>query len=92
MLCITADHGNAEQMLDLETGNPHTAHTCNPVPFIVTGDKGTLEVDEKDGSLADVAPTILDIMGLPIPKGESCTISCCAALLTRRRNDWQVAC
>ena len=68
VLCITADHGNAEQMLDLETGNPHTAHTCNPVPFIVTGDKGTLEVDEKDGSLADVAPTILDIMGLPIPK------------------------
>ena len=68
VLCITADHGNAEQMVDPETGNPYTAHTTNPVPFIVTGDKGGLEVDPKDGALADVAPTVLDIMGLKQPE------------------------
>lgn len=62
MLLITADHGNAEQMLDPVTGNPHTAHTTNPVPFIITGDKGSLEISEEKGSLADVAPTALAIM------------------------------
>jgi len=67
VLCVTADHGNAEQMIDPETGNPHTAHTTNPVPFIVTGDKGSLEVSGEPGALADVAPTILAIMGLPQP-------------------------
>lgn len=70
VLCVTSDHGNAEQMLDPETGNPHTAHTTNHVPFIVTGAKGGLQVSDKPGTLADVAPTILDIMGLPKPKGE----------------------
>ncbi|WVO16730.1 2,3-bisphosphoglycerate-independent phosphoglycerate mutase [Cryptococcus depauperatus] len=68
VLCITADHGNAEQMLDPNTGNPHTAHTTNPVPFIVTGDKGSLEVSPEPGALADVAPTILDILGLSKPE------------------------
>ncbi|OWZ61644.1 2,3-bisphosphoglycerate-independent phosphoglycerate mutase [Cryptococcus neoformans Tu401-1] len=68
VLCVTADHGNAEQMLDPKTGNPHTAHTTNHVPFIVTGDKGSLEVSDEPGSLADVAPTILDILGLPKPE------------------------
>jgi 2,3-bisphosphoglycerate-independent phosphoglycerate mutase len=68
VFCITADHGNAEQMIDLETGNPHTAHTTNRVPFIVTGEKGTLKVTEEHGALADVAPTILSIMGLPQPE------------------------
>ncbi|ODN88108.1 2,3-bisphosphoglycerate-independent phosphoglycerate mutase [Cryptococcus wingfieldii CBS 7118] len=68
VLCITADHGNAEQMLDPNTGNPHTAHTTNPVPFIVTGDKGGLEVAGEPGALADVAPTVLDILGLPQPE------------------------
>lgn len=79
MFCITADHGNAEQMIDLETGNPHTAHTTSKryivswltldrVPFIVTGEKGTLKVTEEHGALADVAPTILSIMGLPQPE------------------------
>ncbi len=62
VLLVTADHGNAEQMLDPDTGNPHTAHTTNPVPFIVTGDKGALEFSEEKGSLADVAPTALAIM------------------------------
>ncbi|WRT63855.1 2,3-bisphosphoglycerate-independent phosphoglycerate mutase [Kwoniella shivajii] len=68
VLCVTADHGNAEQMLDPVTGNPHTAHTTNHVPFIVTGDKGALELSSEPGALADVAPTILAILGLPQPE------------------------
>ena len=68
MLCVTADHGNAEQMVDPEKGTPYTAHTTNHVPFIVTGDQGALEVSDEQGALADVAPTILAIMGLPQPE------------------------
>jgi 2,3-bisphosphoglycerate-independent phosphoglycerate mutase len=65
-LVITADHGNAEMMRDPETGEPHTAHTLNPVPFIIVNPPGAIaRVDE--GRLADVAPTLLDIMGLPKP-------------------------
>lgn len=62
---ITADHGNAEKMLDEETTQPHTAHTCEPVPFIYVGSR-KLHIRE-GGVLADVAPTILTLMGLPIP-------------------------
>ena len=67
ILLITADHGNAEQMLNIETGNPHTAHTTNPVPFIMTGDpkKYSLAEDkegEEPGALCDVAPTILALL------------------------------
>ncbi|KAF4610634.1 hypothetical protein D9613_007333 [Agrocybe pediades] len=104
VLLITADHGNAEQMLDPHTGNPHTAHTTNVVPFLMVGDglkfkevkakageekkeaeKEKEEVAEGEGkkvetkkdkeeeeedppAICDVAPTVLDIMGLPIPK------------------------
>ena len=68
ILAITADHGNAEQMINPETGAPHTAHTTNPVPFIVTGGKGQYQVDGEKGCLADVAPTCLAIMGLPQPE------------------------
>ena len=71
VLLITADHGNAEQMIDYKTGEPHTAHTTNPVPFILVGmDKVRL----KEGKLADLAPTMLEIMGLEKPEemtGES---------------------
>ncbi|WOO84711.1 2,3-bisphosphoglycerate-independent phosphoglycerate mutase [Vanrija pseudolonga] len=67
ILAITADHGNAEQMLDLETGNPHTAHTTNHVPFIVTGPKGLFASNEP-GALADVVPTILSILGVSQPE------------------------
>ena len=70
-LIITADHGNAEQMIDYKTGEPHTAHTTNPVPLILVGKDG---VKLKEGKLADLAPTMLEIMGLEKPEemtGES---------------------
>ena len=64
-LLVTADHGNCELMRDPETGEPHTSHTTNPVPVIlVGGDGGTL----RDGRLADIAPTLLELMELPQPK------------------------
>jgi 2,3-bisphosphoglycerate-independent phosphoglycerate mutase len=64
-LIVTADHGNCELMKDPVTGGPHTAHTTNPVPVLVmSGATGAIE----DGTLADVAPTILDLMGIPIPR------------------------
>jgi 2,3-bisphosphoglycerate-independent phosphoglycerate mutase len=65
-LVITADHGNAEMMRDPETGEPHTAHTLNPVPFLVVNPPRTVEHLE-DGRLADVAPTLLDLLGLEKP-------------------------
>jgi 2,3-bisphosphoglycerate-independent phosphoglycerate mutase len=61
---ITADHGNAETMLDPSTGQPHTAHTTDPVPFIIV----QKNIGLRDaGILADVAPTVLDLMGISIP-------------------------
>ncbi|MCI5499663.1 MAG: 2,3-bisphosphoglycerate-independent phosphoglycerate mutase [Clostridiales bacterium] len=60
---ITADHGNAEQMLD-KAGQPFTAHTTNPVPFCIVG----ADVRLRDGRLADIAPTMLDLMGLNQPE------------------------
>ncbi|PAU55611.1 phosphoglycerate mutase (2,3-diphosphoglycerate-independent) [Pseudomonas sp. PIC25] len=62
---ITADHGNVEQMEDETTGQAHTAHTCEPVPFIYVG-KRKLHIRE-GGVLADVAPTMLKLLGLPQP-------------------------
>jgi 2,3-bisphosphoglycerate-independent phosphoglycerate mutase len=67
-LVITADHGNAETMRDPKTGEPHTAHTLNPVPFIVANAPGAVDRVEH-GRLADVAPTLLDILGLEKPPG-----------------------
>ncbi|MEP6590931.1 MAG: 2,3-bisphosphoglycerate-independent phosphoglycerate mutase [Gemmatimonadota bacterium] len=64
-LLITADHGNAEMMIDPETGGPHTAHTTNPVPFLTVGDSVTGL--RPDGALCDVAPTILALLGLEQP-------------------------
>jgi 2,3-bisphosphoglycerate-independent phosphoglycerate mutase len=66
-LLITADHGNCEQMTDPLTGEPHTAHTTNPVPiWWVTRDPAGRRL--RDGALPDVAPTVLELMGLPIPR------------------------
>jgi 2,3-bisphosphoglycerate-independent phosphoglycerate mutase len=63
-LLVTADHGNCEMMIDPETGGPHTAHTTNPVPLILTGRQAGLA---DGGRLADVAPTVLDLLGIPRP-------------------------
>jgi 2,3-bisphosphoglycerate-independent phosphoglycerate mutase len=65
-LVITADHGNAEMMRDPETGEPHTAHTLNPVPFVVVNPPRPIQ-HLADGRLSDVAPTLLDLLGLPQP-------------------------
>lgn len=65
---ITADHGNAEQMRDPATGKPKTSHTTNPVPFILaTPDERIQTLTHDSGLLADVAPTVLTLMGLEIP-------------------------
>jgi 2,3-bisphosphoglycerate-independent phosphoglycerate mutase len=63
-LLVTADHGNCEQMLDAATGEPHTAHTTNPVPVLLAGQPGAVL---HDGRLADVAPTLLHLLGLAQP-------------------------
>ncbi|MGH6889380.1 MAG: 2,3-bisphosphoglycerate-independent phosphoglycerate mutase [Rhizomicrobium sp.] len=65
VLLVTADHGNAEMMRDPKTGEPHTAHTTFDVPIIVAGAKFPLELAR--GRLADVAPTLLDLMGVEKP-------------------------
>jgi len=65
-LIVTADHGNAEMLIDPETGGPHTAHTTNPVPFVVI-DWDQEQRLRSGGALCDVAPTILSMLGLPQP-------------------------
>lgn len=64
---VTSDHGNAEHMADYETGEPYTAHTTNRVPFILINPKGK-GFRLREGCLADIAPTILDILGLNKPE------------------------
>ncbi len=66
VLFICADHGNAEQMINYETRAPHTAHTTNPVPFILFNYDSNYTLRE-GGRLCDIAPTLLEIMGLPQP-------------------------
>jgi len=66
-LVITADHGNAEMMRDPETGAPHTAHTLNPVPFVLVNPPAAIR-QVANGRLADVAPTLLALLGLPRPE------------------------
>ena len=64
-LLVTADHGNCEMMRDPETGGPHTAHTTNPVPLVLLGARNRALL--ADGRLADIAPTLLELMDLPKP-------------------------
>ncbi len=66
-LFITADHGNAEFMFDDQTQQPHTAHTCSPVPFLYVGDPQR-QFQQELGSLIDIAPTILTLLGIQPPK------------------------
>lgn len=73
VMLVTADHGNAELMVDPETGNPHTAHTTFPVPLVLAG-AGVDDMKLQDGRLADLAPTALDLMGLAIPADMTGTI------------------
>ncbi|MFL0247748.1 2,3-bisphosphoglycerate-independent phosphoglycerate mutase [Candidatus Clostridium stratigraminis] len=63
---ITADHGNAEQMIDYSTGDPMTAHTTDPVPFIYVS-KEAIGKELRTGILSDIAPTMLGVMGLTVP-------------------------
>lgn len=65
-MLVTADHGNVEQMLDNETGQAHTAHTCELVPFVYVGTQKSMRIAE-GGVLSDVAPTLLGLMGLERP-------------------------
>jgi 2,3-bisphosphoglycerate-independent phosphoglycerate mutase len=88
-LVITADHGNAEMMRDPDTGEPHTAHTLNPVPFIVFNPPRAITHIE-DGRLSDVAPTLLDILGLERPAAMT-GHSLIPAAMRQRAAGWAVA-
>ncbi len=66
-MLITADHGNAELMVDPATGGPHTAHTTNPVPFIVVSENANQFTLKPNGSLRDISPTLLGMLGIDEP-------------------------
>jgi 2,3-bisphosphoglycerate-independent phosphoglycerate mutase len=65
-LLVTADHGNCEVMIDPATGGPHTAHTTNPVPFVVLDPEGDRPL-RGGGALCDVGPTVLSMLGIEQP-------------------------
>ncbi len=70
-MLLTADHGNAEVMYNEETGKPHTAHTTNKVPFVVINADREIKL-ESDGALCNIAPTVLDLMGIKQPEDMDC--------------------
>ncbi|MBM9536921.1 2,3-bisphosphoglycerate-independent phosphoglycerate mutase [Desulfobulbus alkaliphilus] len=77
IMLITADHGNAEMMINPETGGPYTAHTLNPVPCILVAEQYRTRALRSDGALKDIAPTLLALMGIAVPaemEGESLLI------------------
>src|SRR5271165_123592 len=67
-ILITADHGNAEMMIDPASGGPHTAHTTNPVPFIVVSEDAKNFTLKPNGSLRDISPTLLGMLAVDEPK------------------------
>jgi 2,3-bisphosphoglycerate-independent phosphoglycerate mutase len=67
-ILVTGDHGNCEQMVSEETGEPHTYHTTNPVPLVVAGEEWIGAKVREGGSFADVAPTFLSLAGIDVPK------------------------
>jgi len=67
-MIVTADHGNAEMMIDPATGGPHTAHTTNPVPLIIVSDQDKKFSLRPDGALQDISPTVLGLLGISQPK------------------------
>ena len=67
VMFICADHGNAEQLVDYKTGEPFTAHTTNPVPFILVNAEPGIRLRE-GGALCDIAPTLIDLMGMEQPR------------------------
>ena len=71
IMVLTADHGNAEMMMDEKTGKPHTAHTTNEVPFVIINADKNIELKE-DGALCNVAPTVLQLMGIEKPAEMDC--------------------
>jgi 2,3-bisphosphoglycerate-independent phosphoglycerate mutase len=84
-MLITADHGNAEMMVDPVTGGPHTAHTTNPVPFIVVAEDAKQFTLKPNGSLRDISPTMLGMLGVDEPK--EMTGHDLRAFLKNNRND-----
>ncbi len=66
-MLITSDHGNAEIMVDPDTAGPYTAHSLSPVPFLLIDDRYTEKQLHEGGALRDIAPTVLSLMGLPVP-------------------------
>ncbi len=74
-VAITADHGNCEKMVDPQTGQPHTAHTTNPVPLLIAGSTVEGQSMKEGGRLCDIAPTLLSVMGLePTPSMEGVSL------------------
>jgi 2,3-bisphosphoglycerate-independent phosphoglycerate mutase len=67
-MIVTADHGNAEMLIDPVSGGPHTAHTTNPVPFVVVSDDDKQFALRSDGALQDISPTVLGMLGIPQPR------------------------
>ncbi|MGN1153110.1 MAG: alkaline phosphatase family protein, partial [Candidatus Gastranaerophilaceae bacterium] len=70
-MILTADHGNAETMIDEDTQKPQTAHTTNEVPFVVINPSHKIEL-KSDGALCNVAPTVLELLGIEKPKEMDC--------------------
>ena len=70
-MLLTADHGNAEVMVNSETGKPQTAHTTNKVPFVVINGPQDLQLKD-DGALCNIAPTVLQLLGIAQPKEMNC--------------------